>query len=119
MRVARLVQEGTVSRTAAEIVAAVLEARRDVPGWELSRAGLIERGRQFNHRSEPSQIGPLCASCHGYWPCDAMRAMMELDVLVDALVGGPNPWIPADPDGLPPETYPAWRRQEMARRAEK
>ncbi len=29
----------------------------------------------------------------------------------------PDPWIPLDPDGLPPETYPQWRRDEIRRRA--
>ncbi len=29
-----------------------------------------------------------------------------------------SPWIPADPHGLPPETYPSWRRIEIARREE-
>lgn len=28
-----------------------------------------------------------------------------------------SPWIPLDPDGLPPETYPQWRRDEIARQA--
>ncbi len=27
-----------------------------------------------------------------------------------------DPWSPADPDGLPPRSYPAWRRLEQARR---
>ncbi len=32
---------------------------------------------------------------------------------------GNSPWIPADPDGLPPRTYPQWRAQEQARRDER
>ena len=27
-----------------------------------------------------------------------------------------SPWIPLDPDGLPPATYPSWRAQEEARK---
>ena len=27
-----------------------------------------------------------------------------------------SPWIPLDPDGLPPATYPSWRAQEQARK---
>ena len=27
-----------------------------------------------------------------------------------------NPWVPLDRDGLPPRTYPAWRKQEIERR---
>lgn len=44
-------------------------------------------------------------------------------ILADGMtleVAGPSsqsPWIPLDPDGLPPETYPQWRRDEIARRA--
>jgi hypothetical protein len=26
-----------------------------------------------------------------------------------------NPWVPLEPGGLPPRTYPMWRRQEAAR----
>jgi len=27
-----------------------------------------------------------------------------------------SPWVPLDPDGLPPATYPSWRAQEQRRR---
>lgn len=37
-------------------------------------------------------------------------------VLKRSRPGMSSPWIPADPDGLPPRTYPQWRRQEAERR---
>ena len=30
--------------------------------------------------------------------------------------GSGDPWVPASQDGLPPATFPAWRKQEMKRR---
>lgn len=38
-----------------------------------------------------------------------IRELLQIDL--DA-----NPWIPLDRDGLPPESYPAWRAQEHAKR---
>jgi hypothetical protein len=46
------------------------------------------------------------------------RALYDLDQAEQLLKARPpaNPWIPLDPDGLPPRTYPLWRKQETERR---
>jgi hypothetical protein len=42
----------------------------------------------------------------------------QLHAQLGALLAPSDPWIPADPDGLPPRAFPFWRAQEIQRRAE-
>jgi hypothetical protein len=46
------------------------------------------------------------------------RALYDLDEAEQLLKAKPppNPWIPLDPDGLPPRTYPYWRKETEQRR---
>ena|SRR5258706_620201 len=47
------------------------------------------------------------------WLCD--RYDRSLGLFDDEPLDAPNPWIPLDPDGLPPRTYPFWRKAESER----
>ena len=81
----------------------------------IARVGMVEDRPEDCDRLD---IGPECYGEGGDTIASVIRAWMKVRAerppeYEDAPLPG---WIPLDPDGLPPETYPAWRKHELARR---